>query len=145
MQRCARASVRVQGEEIGSIGQGMVVLLGVGQEDGEQDAEYLCRKLPSLRIFRDESDKMNLDITQIGGEVLLISQFTLYGDARKGRRPDYTGAAPAEKADALYQRVLALLRAQGIPVQCGRFGADMQVELVNDGPVTILLDSHRQF
>lgn len=141
LQRVSRAEVTVHGERVASIGRGYLVLLGVTHTDDESDARYIADKIASLRLFEDEAGKINLGITDIGGEVLLVSQFTLYADCRKGRRPSFTDAAPPEMADRLYQRVAEMLRDAGLPVQTGVFGAHMQVALVNDGPVTILLDS----
>ena len=146
VQRVSRAEVRVAGEVRGSVGAGLCVLLGAGEGDGESDVRYLVDKIANLRIFRDADDKMNRSVLDIGGGVLAISQFTLYGDARKGRRPAFTGALAPEPAEGLYQQFLAGLAAAGIPrVEAGVFGAHMEVELVNDGPVTILLDSRKQF
>lgn len=145
LQRVSRAEVTVDGEQVASIGKGYLVLLGVTHSDGESDARYIADKIASLRLFEDEAGKINLGITDIGGEVLLVSQFTLYADCRKGRRPSFTDAAPPEMADRLYQRVAEMLREAGLPVQTGVFGAHMQVALVNDGPVTILLDSEKGF
>lgn len=145
VQRTARAEVRVESETIGRIGAGLVVFVGVGALDTEEDAVGLARKLAGLRIFRDDAGNMNRDVHEIGGGVLLISQFTLHGDARKGRRPSFIAAARPEEAEPLYERVAHELRAQGIETATGRFGAMMQVELVNDGPVTILLDTKRLF
>lgn len=145
LQRVSRAEVTVDGEQVASIGKGYLVLLGVTHSDGESDARYIADKIASLRLFEDEAGKINMGITDIGGEVLLVSQFTLYADCRKGRRPSFTDAAPPEMADRLYQRVAEMLRDAGLPVQTGVFGAHMQVALVNDGPVTILLDSEKRF
>lgn len=145
LQRVARAEVSVNGERVASIGRGYLVLLGVTHTDDESDARYIADKIASLRLFEDEAGKINLGITNIGGEVLVVSQFTLYADCRKGRRPSFTDAAPPEMADRLYQRVAEMLREAGLPVQTGVFGAHMQVALVNDGPVTILLDSQKVF
>lgn len=144
VQRVSRAAVTTQGEALSSIGPGFVVLLGVEDTDEAEDAAYICDKLLGLRIFEDEAGKMNLDILQAGGEVLLISQFTLFGDARHGRRPSFIKAARPEKAAALYEAVAERL-TQSLRVGTGRFGAHMQVELVNDGPVTILLESKKLF
>lgn len=144
VQRVSRAAVTAQGEALSSIGPGFVVLLGVEDTDEAEDAAYICDKLLGLRIFEDEAGKMNLDILQAGGEVLLISQFTLFGDARHGRRPSFIKAARPEKAAALYEAVAERL-TQSLRVGTGRFGAHMQVELVNDGPVTILLESKKLF
>lgn len=141
LQRVSRAAVRVEGRTVGQIGHGLLVLLGVGQGDGEQDARWLAEKVAHLRIFSDDQGKMNRSVLDVGGAALVVSQFTLYGDARKGRRPDFFRAAPPDVAYALYQRFCDLLRAQGVPVATGQFQAHMEVELVNDGPVTILLES----
>jgi len=135
----------VNGRTVGRIEKGLVVLLGVGQEDEETDADYLAEKCAGLRIFEDQQGKMNLSLPQVGGAALVVSQFTLYGDARKGRRPSFTDAAPPERAQPLYGRFVAKLRQAGIQVATGEFQAMMQVALVNDGPVTILLDSRRRF
>ncbi|WP_367307287.1 D-aminoacyl-tRNA deacylase [Alicyclobacillus acidocaldarius] len=145
VQRSGPARVRVDGEIVGEIDFGLVLLVGVGKDDGLQDAQYLAEKIAGLRIFPDEEGKLNRDVREIGGAVLSVSQFTLYGDARKGRRPSYADAAPPEVAERLYEAFNDALRAQGLQVETGRFRAMMQVELVNDGPVTILLDSKRQF
>jgi D-tyrosyl-tRNA(Tyr) deacylase len=145
LQRVARAEVSVDGDRVASIGRGYVVLLGVTHTDDETDARYIADKIASLRLFEDEAGKINLGITDIGGEVLVVSQFTLYADCRKGRRPSFTQAAPPEIAERLYQRVAEILREAGLPVQTGVFGAHMQVSLVNDGPVTILMDSRKAF
>jgi D-tyrosyl-tRNA(Tyr) deacylase len=141
VQRVTRAMVRVDGKTVGETGEGMLVLLGVAAGDGEADAEYMAGKLARLRIFEDGAGRMNLDVGQAGGGILLVSQFTLLGDARRGNRPSFTGAAGPELAEELYLRVAELLRESGIPTSTGSFGAMMDVELVNDGPVTILLDS----
>lgn len=145
IQRVTRASVKVEEEEIANIGLGMLILLGVGEEDAEEDARYIADKSANLRIFEDEQGKMNQSIQEIGGEILLVSQFTLYGDARKGRRPSFSHAAWPEKATALYEKTAEFLRAQRLSVKRGEFGADMDVSLVNQGPVTILLESRRLF
>ncbi len=145
LQRVSRAEVSVDGKQVASIGRGYVVLLGVTHTDDETDARYIADKIASLRLFEDEAGRINLGITDIGGEVLVVSQFTLYADCRKGRRPSFTDAAPPEMADRLYQRVAEILREAGLPVRTGVFGAHMQVSLVNDGPVTILLDSRKAF
>jgi D-tyrosyl-tRNA(Tyr) deacylase len=137
--------VRVDGKPVGAVGKGLVVLLGVARDDVEQDARAMADKLAGLRIFEDEAGKMNRAVAEVGGGLLVISQFTLLGDVRKGNRPGFTDAAPPEPADALYRRVCELLREKGLPVATGVFRADMQVELVNDGPVTILLDTRRAF
>jgi len=135
------AGVRVAGRQIARIGTGLLVLVGVGAEDAEEDVRYLAGKLAGLRVFDDEQGKMNLSADEVGGEVLLVSQFTLYGDCRKGRRPSFTAAAEPSKAEALYLALAERLRGRGLPVQTGRFQAAMEVWLVNDGPVTLLLDS----
>ncbi len=144
VQRVSRASVSIGAEVAGRIGPGLLALLGVEDGDGPEDTAYICEKLLGLRIFEDEAGKMNLDILQTGGEVLLISQFTLLGDARHGRRPSFIRAARPETAIPLYEAAVALL-GQKLHVETGRFGAEMQVELVNDGPVTILLESKKLF
>lgn len=145
IQRVARAELSVNGEQIAAIGKGYVVLLGVTHDDNENDARYIADKITSLRLFEDEAGKINLGITNVGGEVLIVSQFTLYADCRKGRRPSFTDAAPPAVADRLYQRVVEILRETGLSVQTGIFGAHMLVALVNDGPLTILLDSRKVF
>jgi D-tyrosyl-tRNA(Tyr) deacylase len=136
VQRVSSASVSVDGETISSIGPGMLVLLGIRRGDGPAEADRIARKLLALRIFDDEDGRMNRSVEDVRGELLCVSQFTLYGDARKGNRPSYVDAAPPEEAEPLYQRVRETLGAQG-----GRFGAHMHVELVNDGPVTVLLEA----
>jgi D-aminoacyl-tRNA deacylase len=136
VQRVTRASVAVDGERVAEIGRGMLVLLGVKASDTDDDADRIARKLKALRIFEDESGRMNENVDQAGGEILCVSQFTLYGDARKGNRPSFVDAAPPGTAEPLYERVRQALGAQG-----GRFGARMQVELVNDGPVTLLVET----
>jgi D-aminoacyl-tRNA deacylase len=133
--------VVVEGETVGRIGAGLLVLLGVGRDDTEEDARYVAGKIAGMRIFSDAGGKFNLALADAGGAVLLVSQFTLYADTRRGRRPSFTGAAPPELAEALVDRCAQLLRDEGIQVETGRFGAHMQVELLNDGPVTVLLDS----
>lgn len=141
LTRVKSASVTVAGEVTGKIGKGFLILLGVGPEDTEADCELLCKKLLSLRVFTDENDKMNLGLEAIGGEVLVVSQFTLYGDCRKGRRPSFTGAADPEKGNALYEYFLQCCEKEGYPPQKGIFGADMAVESINDGPVTLIVDT----
>ncbi|MCD2434829.1 D-tyrosyl-tRNA(Tyr) deacylase [Acidaminococcus sp. NSJ-142] len=145
VQRVTRASVTVEGREIGAIGPGLMVLLGVEKEDTEKDAAYLAEKITGLRIFEDENDKMNLSLLQSGGSLLLVSQFTLLGDVRHGRRPSFTQAALPDAARELYEKTAELIRSQGVTVATGQFQAHMQVELVNDGPVTLLLDSRKTF
>jgi D-tyrosyl-tRNA(Tyr) deacylase len=145
VQRVRAAQVAVGGEVVGAIGVGLAVLLGVHVNDGESEVQYLCDKIARLRIFEDEEGKMNLSVKEVKGSVLLISQFTLYGDARKGRRPSFTEAAPPDRANGLYQKAVERLTAEGLEVQTGRFGAEMVVALENDGPVTLLLDSSRTF
>jgi D-tyrosyl-tRNA(Tyr) deacylase len=145
VQRVSRASVRVDSKTVGEIGSGLVVLLGVATEDTPEAAEYIAEKVASLRIFPDAEGKMNLSISDFRGDVLAVSQFTLFGDVRRGRRPSFIGAARPEHAVPLYDRFVQLLRARGLRVECGIFGAMMEVDLVNDGPVTILIDSERLF
>jgi D-tyrosyl-tRNA(Tyr) deacylase len=145
VQRVSRGEVRVDGAVTGSVGRGQVVLLGVAAKDREADALALADKVAALRLFEDAAGKMNLALAEVGGGVLVVSQFTLLGDARTGNRPSFIDAAPPEQGDALYQRFCQALRQQGLPVATGVFRATMAVELVNDGPVTILLDSRRAF
>ena len=141
LQRSSGARVRVDGEVVGEIGAGLVVLLGVGPDDDEAVAEGLARRTAELRIFDDADGRTNLSLLDVGGEVLVVSQFTLYADTRRGRRPGFTGAAAPELAERLYLRFAEALRARGVRVAIGRFGAVMAVELVNDGPFTIWLDT----
>lgn len=145
VQRVSRASVRVGNERVGQIGRGFLVLVGVEQGDTVADAEYVSQKVSELRVFEDAAGKMNLALAEVGGEVLAVSQFTLLGDCRKGRRPSFTAAARPEEAEELFGRVVSLLQARGHRVSTGRFRADMDVELVNEGPVTMLVDSRRLF
>jgi D-tyrosyl-tRNA(Tyr) deacylase len=145
VQRVSRAEVRVDGQATGSVGRGLAVLLGVGRDDVEDDARALADKVAALRVFEDAAGKMNLALAEVGGGVLVVSQFTLYGDARKGNRPSFVDAAAPDQANALYERFCGLLREKGLPVGTGVFRATMEVELVNDGPVTILLDSRKLF
>lgn len=144
LQRVSRASVRVAGRTVGSIGVGFVVLVGFAPADTEQTLDWMAEKILGLRLFGDAEGKMNRDLQEVGGALLVVSQFTLYGDARKGRRPSFTDAAPPAVALSLYQRLVALLKERGagngIAVESGEFGAMMEVELVNDGPVTLLLE-----
>jgi len=145
VQRVAEAKVVVDQAVISAIGEGLLVLLGVSCDDTSDDVQYMVDKIAHLRIFPDAEGKMNLSVAEVGGEVLVVSQFTLYGDCRKGRRPSFSSAAKGELANALYQEVVSGIRSSGLPVQTGEFGADMQVHLINDGPVTLLLDSSRLF
>ncbi|MEW8979615.1 MAG: D-aminoacyl-tRNA deacylase [Symbiobacterium sp.] len=145
VQRVSRARVTVAGEVVGEIGQGYVVLLGVAREDDEAAADYMAEKIAGLRVFEDEAGKMNRSIHEAGGAILAISQFTLYGDVRRGRRPGFDRAARPEQAEPLYERFVARLRELGLHVETGRFQTHMEVELVNDGPVTILVDSEKTF
>jgi D-tyrosyl-tRNA(Tyr) deacylase len=145
IQRVSQASVTVEGEITGQIERGFLVLLGVGNDDTEDDAVYLAGKAVGLRVFEDADGKMNLALAEIGGAMLVVSQFTLYGDARKGRRPSFIEAARPEKANQLYESFCAEVRGQGIRVETGRFQKHMDVALVNDGPVTLLLDSGKLF
>ena len=145
IQRVERASVSVEGEIRGQIGAGFLVLIGVEEGDGDADFRYIAEKVPNLRVFEDEQGKMNRSLLDVGGELLAVSQFTLLGAARGGRRPSFITAARPETADPMYERLVADWRARGIRVETGVFGAHMKVSLVNDGPVTILLDSRRRF
>ena len=145
IQRVERASVSVEGEIKGQIGAGFLVLIGVEEGDGDVDFKYIADKVPNLRVFEDEQGKMNRSLLDVGGELLAVSQFTLLGDARGGRRPSFITAARPETADPMYERLVADWRVRGIRVETGVFGAHMKVSLVNDGPVTILLDSRRRF
>lgn len=145
VQRVSRASVRVDQKVIGEIGTGLVVLLGVGQGDTEKESSFLAEKVTQLRIFPDDDGKMNRSLLDAKGQLLAISQFTLYGDARKGRRPSFIAVADPDTGNRLYEQFVADVRATGITVATGQFQADMKVELVNDGPVTILIDSDKTF
>lgn len=145
LQRVSRASVRVEGRVVGEIGAGWLVLLGVAKGDAEEDADRLAEKVVGLRAFEDHDGKMNRDVVEAGGGVLAVSQFTLLGDCRKGRRPSFTEAAAPDEAARLYEHFVARVAASGVPVAQGVFRAHMDVELVNDGPVTLLLDSRRAF
>lgn len=145
VQRVSSSSVTVEGSVIGSTQQGLLVLLGVADTDTATDVQYICDKVSHLRIFEDEEDKMNLSVLDVNGEVCVVSQFTLYGDVRKGRRPNFMKAAPPALAEQLYLEVVAAFKEKGIPVSTGQFQAHMEVTLVNDGPVTILLDSSKEF
>ncbi len=141
LQRVSRAKVTIAGEIAGEIGPGLLVLLGITHDDTPEQAKWLAEKIVGLRIFNDQDGKMNRDMTEIGGSVLIVSQFTLYGDCKKGRRPSFIDAARPEVAIPLYEAFINAVKALGVPAATGRFGADMQVELVNDGPVTIVVDS----
>jgi len=145
IQRVSRASVSVGGRKVASIGTGLAVLLGVGQDDRQEDADYIASKIAGLRVFNDADGKLNLSVCDCGRQVLLVSQFTLYGDCRKGRRPSFTRAARPEEARRLYERVAQQLARRGLDVQTGIFRENMDVSLVNQGPVTVLLDSERTF
>lgn len=145
IQRVSRASVTIGGVLKSEIGKGLMILLGVEDADSQEDVEWLCQKVTKLRIFEDENEAMNLDINQIGGEFLVVSQFTLHAMTKKGNRPSFIRAARPEHAIPLYESFLKrLAEISGLPVRCGEFGADMQVELINDGPVTILIDSQNK-
>ncbi|QJC52855.1 D-tyrosyl-tRNA(Tyr) deacylase [Paenibacillus albicereus] len=141
VQRCSSAQVAVEGETTGRIGRGLLLLVGITHEDSEADLRWMADKIVGLRIFEDESGKMNLSVKEAGGDILSVSQFTLYGDARKGRRPNFMAAARPEQAEPMYEAFNAALRASGLKVETGRFGAMMDVSLVNDGPVTLVIDS----
>ena len=141
VQRVAHASVTINGEIAGRIGRGLLVLVGIQASDGPAEISFLTDKLVNLRVFPDDDDKMNRSLLDIGGELLVVSQFTLYGDCRKGRRPSFISAAGPDHAIPIYERFVEQLRASGLKVETGRFGADMQVELCNDGPVTLIIDS----
>ena len=141
LTRVKSASVTIDGQVVGSIGKGFLILLGVGPEDTEKQCRYLAEKALGLRIFEDENGKMNLGLDQVEGQVLVVSQFTLYGNCRKGRRPSFTEAADPQLGNALYEKFLQICEELGYPPQHGRFGADMKVESINDGPVTLILDT----
>ncbi len=143
IQRVSHASVAVDGNVVGKIGEGILILLGVTDGDTEADIKYLADKAVGLRIFRDENDKMNLSVNDIGGETLVISQFTLYGDCKKGKRPNFEKAAKADFAEMMYEKFLAYMKTVTKTVEHGIFGADMKVELLNNGPVTIIIDSKK--
>ncbi len=141
LQRVRSATVTVAGEITGSIADGWLVLLGIAPKDSQREIDWLAEKVANLRAFRDEAGKMNRSVLDLQGAALVVSQFTLYGDCQKGRRPGFTDAAPPDRAEPLYDAFVQALRALGVPVQTGRFASDMQVELVNDGPVTLLIDT----
>lgn len=145
VQRVTEASVSVDGEIVGKIGNGLMVLLGVGDEDNDQDLEYLVEKIVGLRIFQDENDKMNLSLMDVKGELLVISQFTLYGDARKGKRPSFIKSAKPDLGERYYEEFVKKTKSLGIKTEKGVFGAHMDVNLINSGPVTIMLDSKKLF
>ena len=145
LQRVLNASVKVDGKTIGEIEKGLLVFLGVGEGDTEKDLKYIADKCIGLRIFSDEEDKMNLSLTDVGGQMLVISQFTLYGDCRKGRRPSFTSSMEPIKAKEMYESFIKYIEQSGVKTEHGEFGADMKVELINDGPVTLMLDSTKSF
>ncbi len=140
IQRVLEASVKVDGKVVGEIGEGLLILLGVADTDTDEDIKFLAEKAAGLRIFRDENDKMNLSVNDIGGEVLIVSQFTLYGDCRKGRRPSFDKAGKPEFAEAMYNKFIAYMKTLVPKVESGEFGADMKVSLINNGPVTLIID-----
>ena len=145
VQRVSRAQVTIDREPVGTIGPGVVVLLGIHKDDGEKEVRWLADKIVGLRIFEDDKGLMNRSLLDVGGEMLIVSQFTLYGDCRKGRRPGYSSAARPEVAEPLYEHFIRMVQQQGVSTATGRFGAMMQVELINNGPVTLLLDSAGTF
>lgn len=145
IQRVSGASVTVEGRVTGRIGRGLLVFLGVGKDDGDTDINFLADKIVNLRIFPDADGKMNLSVKDIGGGVLLVSQFTLFGDCRKGRRPDFTAAGNPQNANTLYEQMTTAVKSRGLPVETGVFAAHMDIESVNDGPVTLLIDSQKTF
>lgn len=145
VQRVKQAGVSVEGKEVSRIQKGHLVLLGVGQGDTREDLKYLAEKIVNLRVFEDAQGKMNLSLKDINGQMLVVSQFTLYGDCRKGRRPSFTSAAAPEMAEAFYEEFCKILSQQGVPVEKGVFGAHMEIDLINDGPVTLMLDSKKIF
>ena len=140
LQRVLEAAVRIDGEVVGRCGRGFLLFIGITHTDTQRDADFLAEKCGNLRVFEDENGKLNLSLKEVGGEILAVSQFTLYADASHGRRPSFTKAAPGTISEPLYEYFVQQLRAQGLPVETGRFGADMKVSLINDGPVTILLE-----
>ncbi len=145
IQRVKKAKVIIRGEQVGAIDEGLLVLLGVSSEDTQDDCRYMADKILNLRIFEDDSGKMNRSVKDMGGEILVVSQFTLYGDCRKGRRPSFVSAASPDKATELYEKVIEILRKSGLKISTGVFGEMMEVHLINNGPVTLLLDSKKQF
>jgi len=145
IQRVGAARVEVAGNVVGSIGRGFVALVGIARDDSDEDARVVAAKIAGLRVFNDDAGAMNRSLSDVGGSVLAVSQFTLYGDVRKGRRPSFVDAAPGDTARPLFDRVVELLRREGLAVETGVFGASMHVELTNDGPVTILIDSRKTF
>ena len=145
VQRVSSSNVKVNGEVIGSIGRGLNVLIGISNDDTIEDLKYIKDKIVNLRIFEDENDKMKFSVLDVKGELLIISQFTLYGDCRKGRRPNFMNAKGGEEAKVLYLKLIEMLQETGLNVQTGEFGADMKVDIQNDGPVTLLLDSTKEF
>ncbi|NLI93630.1 MAG: D-tyrosyl-tRNA(Tyr) deacylase [Peptococcaceae bacterium] len=145
VQRVSKASVRVNGDVIGRISVGFVAFIGIGSEDSREDIDWLAEKIAGLRVFEDQDGKMNLSLAEVGGEILLISQFTLFGDCRKGKRPSFSHAAPPQQAKEIFDQLVNTIKSLGIHVETGQFQADMDVELVNQGPVTILLDSKKNF
>ncbi|NLP36460.1 MAG: D-tyrosyl-tRNA(Tyr) deacylase [Firmicutes bacterium] len=144
LQRVISAAVKIDGETVGQIDKGLLILLGIHGDDTEEDLHYLVEKIVHLRIFEDENNKMNLSLLDIDGSALVVSQFTLYADTRRGRRPGFSSAAAPEVAEPMYRRFCEALKAYGIPVATGRFGADMDVQLINQGPVTIIIDSEQR-
>ncbi len=144
IQRVSSARVRVEGKIVGEIGKGFLVLLGVGKEDTEKDADWLAEKIVGLRVFEDEQGKFNLSLQEVGGEILIVSQFTLYGDCRKGRRPSFDHSAPPELAEKLYNYFVEKVKEKGVRVATGKFQALMEVELVNQGPVTLIIDTQKK-
>jgi D-tyrosyl-tRNA(Tyr) deacylase len=145
VQRVSRAEVRVDGAVVGRVGRGLLVLVGAADDDADADVAYLADKVVGLRIFADENGQMNKSVAEVGGGLLVVSQFTLYGDCRKGRRPSFVKAMAPGPAEQLYEKFVAAVRASGVPVETGRFRAMMDVELINDGPVTLLVDSKKEF
>lgn len=143
IQRVKNASVKIDGSLKGEAGEGLLIFLGVGKGDGDEDLKYIADKTLGLRIFEDENGKMNKSVVDINGDLLVISQFTLYGDCRKGKRPSFDGAMPPKEAEEMYEKFVAYVRESGLKTETGEFGADMKVELLNDGPVTIILDSSK--